>query len=219
MRSLIQIPKIKLRLGLKGNPLGNTAWGNVLRPQRSVKSAFTKGNKLASKENLSPDAHARRMAGLFKTWETQERQHRGEKVVTRKVKDERQKRKRLKLHATVAKEFREIQEIARTHATAAMRRLAEIIESPVSQDTSAIAAAAVILDRAYGKATQTSINASIDASGKTTDVTAKELDTRIEKALHRVEAITGRAPKAAESEEQPPDVRKRDRDTGGSSVH
>src|SRR5690349_19090172 len=84
------------------------------------------------------------------------------------------KRERVKLRETVAREQREIQEIARKNAQAAMERLADIVEHS-HNETAAIAAAQVILDRGYGKANQTNINATIDANGKATDVSNKEL--------------------------------------------
>lgn len=133
-------------------------------------------------------------------------------------KDERV-RKRIRLKETVAKEAREIQDIARTRAVAAMNRLAKIIDDPASKDSDAIAAIAVTLDRAYGKASQTHINANIDANGKDSEISDQELKTRIEKAIKRVNELTGGTAKAPESKEQPTDIRERDRDTGGSTLH
>ncbi len=180
---------------------------------------FKDGNTYAARANMSPESDQRRMQGLFKAWGNKVRRQRGEDFVTAREESAGGRRLRRRLRESVAKEIREIQEIGRRHAESAMRRLAEIVENPESQDTAAIAAAQVLLDRTYGKASQTNINANLDANGKPTDVTSKELDTRIAKALKRVEDITGGATQAAKSQERPADLRKRDRDPGGSSVH
>ena len=127
-------------------------------------------------------------------------------------------RKRVRLRTTIAKEAREIQEIARTHATAVMDKLAEIVGNS-HNESAVIAAGQVLLDRAYGKSAQTNINANVDTHGKNTDVSQGELDKRIEQTLKRVEAITGGAPKAPKSEERPSDVRQLDRDPDSSSLH
>ena len=128
------------------------------------------------------------------------------------------KRRRIRLRENLQAEAREIQNIARTYAVSAMEKLADIVENS-QQDSSVIAAAQVIFERAYGKATQTSINANIDANGKPTEVTSKELDSRIAETLKRVESLTGGTPQAEKGEERPADLRVGDRDTGGSSVH
>lgn len=169
---------------------------------------FHCGNREAAAENMSAASHARRIQGMFKAWETKARIDRGENIMGVREKRVQRRRVRAKLIVTVAKEAREIQHIARTHAQAAMKRLASIITDYESQDTAAIAAISVLLDRAYGKANQTNINANLDANGKPAEVTGKELDTRIEETLRRVEALTGGAPKEAPRKELPPDLRK-----------
>lgn len=178
-----------------------------------------KGNRFAAQENMSPTAHGRRIRGLFKTWSVKDRKSRGEKITRARVKQMMKIRRRRRVLENVAKEAREIQHLARTLAVTAFERLTKIIENEESNDASAIAAAQVILDRAYGKATHTSINAHIDANGKPSEITAKELDTRIEAALKRVESITQREAKAPDSEEQSPDLRKRNINPGSSTIN
>lgn len=126
------------------------------------------------------------------------------------------KHPRVRLRETVAREAREIQDFARKHATAAMERMAYIVNNPASPENAQIAAAAVILDRAYGRPTQTNTNLNIDANGKPTEVSTSELDRRIDEALRAVEALTGRARKAAKGKEQPADLRERNRNPDGS---
>lgn len=180
---------------------------------------FVKGNKLCSKANLTPEQHQKRMEALMRGWQTSARKRRGERVVTAETKKRTRIRKRIRLRETVAKEAREIQEIARQRAVSAMNRLAEIIDNPASKDSDAIAAIAVTLDRAYGKATQTNVNANLDANGQNKDISATELNQRIEKALKRVAELTGGKPEAPPSKDRPADLRKRNPDTGSSSVH
>jgi len=126
------------------------------------------------------------------------------------------KHPRVRLRETVAKEAREIQDYARKHATAAIERMALIVNNPHSPENAQIAAAAVILDRAYGRPNQTNTNLNIDANGKPREISTSEIDRRIEEALRAVEALTGRAPKAAKGKEQPADVCERDRNPDGS---
>ena len=122
---------------------------------------------------------------------------------------------RIKLRTTVAREAREIQDLARMHADQAMRRMAEIINNPHSQENLVIAAAEVIFNRAYGKPNQTNTNLNVDANGKPAEVSGTELNQRIAQALKRVEDITGRAGEAAKGKKQPANLRKLDRDPHG----
>lgn len=175
------------------------------------------GHRLSTVENMPPEAHARRMAGLFKGWQELSKEYH-EKRTMAKVVARKEKRLRVKLRQTVAREQREIQELARKNAQAVLERMAEIAQTSFNE-TAAIAAGQVILDRAYGKANQTNINASVDANGKETDISEKELNTRINQALKRVEALTRGTAKAPEGEERPADIREHDRDPDSSSVH
>lgn len=119
----------------------------------------------------------------------------------------KRKRIRLKLKKAIALEAHELQQIARENATMAMQTLAEISGNKRAPEATRIAASAVILDRAYGKASQTSITASV-TSGKANEVTGEELAKRIDTALKRVESVTKRTPKAPESQNGPTDLRK-----------
>lgn len=177
---------------------------------------FKEGNKYASKEGMSPEAHERRMAGLRKTWEQAKLKSNGVKLRnTRGVR----KMKRTKLRMTLEKELREIQAIARTHADQAMQRLAEIVNDDKQPASVQIVAAQVILNRAYGAPTTTNVNANIDANGKASEITGKELANRIDQALKRVEAVTGRVSEEGKSEERPADLREPDRDPNSSTKH
>jgi len=168
-------------------------------------------------KNMAPEAHAKRMQGLYNFWHLLSLKRQGIKVVT-KPSAGKIKRKRLKLRETVAKEAREIQELARKNAAAAMKRMAEIAQTSPNE-TAAIAAAALLLDRAYGKANQTNTNVNLDANGKATDVSQKELDTRIEKALERIDSLTRGAPKAPASEKPLIDLRQLDRDPDSTPLN
>jgi hypothetical protein len=182
-------------------------------------SPVKEGNDLAKKENMTPQAHKKRMEGMFKAWRNRTRAAQGEKFLKRADIRMQKARKRIRLKETVAKEAREIQDTARKRAQAAMDRLQEIIDSDTSKDSDAIAAAQVVLDRAYGKASQTHINANVGENGKNAEITGAELNQRIEKALGRVNQLTGGEPKEVKSPLKPGDLRKRDRNprsTGGT---
>ena len=189
---------------------------NTYRPFYRIH--FQKGNTFSLASNMSPEANKKRADGLMKSWIALARKREGVEIVSGKQLLKKEVRKRVRLRTTIAKEAREIQEIARTNATAVMEKLAEIVASS-HNESAVIAASQVLLDRAYGKSAQTHINANVDAHGKNTDVSQKELDKRIESALKRVEAITGGAPKAPKSEERPDNVREFDRDPDSSSLH
>ena len=118
------------------------------------------------------------------------------------------KREKIEDRKALILEARELQELARTNASAAMKRLVKIIQSDNAPEAAQIAAAQVILDRGYGKASQTNINASINTDGKTAEIDSSELDNRITKALERVEAITRGAVKAPAGKKRPVDLRK-----------
>lgn len=177
-------------------------------PRLSEANPFVANNKLAAAENLSTHANNKRLQALVRGWETRRRMQNGEKVVTFRQKRALIKRKRLRLKVTVAKEAAEIQEIARTHASAALERLAKIIESENSQDSTAVQAIAVMLDRAYGKANQTNVNTNVNIDGKANELTPAQLDERVTKALKRVEDLTRGTPKTPESPQRPSDIRK-----------
>lgn len=113
----------------------------------------------------------------------------------------KRKRLRMKEKKAIALEAHELQQIARENATLAMCTLVEISGNKRAPEATRIAASSVILDRAYGKASQTSITANV-GNGKTSELTADELDKRVERALKRVEDITNRAPKTKPSKKR-----------------
>jgi hypothetical protein len=118
------------------------------------------------------------------------------------------KRKRVKLEAKKAHilEAHELQRMARENATLAMETLIEISKDKAAPQATRIAASSVILDRAYGKSSQTSITAKI-TDEKATNIDSTELDTRISRALKRVEDLTNRTPKAGKSPKRPTNLR------------
>lgn len=124
------------------------------------------------------------------------------------LREEAMKRTRIKLQEkkAIALEAHELQQIARENATLAMQTLVEISSNPRAPEATRIAASAVILDRAYGKASQTSITANV-SNGKKSDLDSTELDKRISQALKRAEELTNRAPKKVEGTKRPPNLR------------
>lgn len=167
------------------------------------------GHQLAKEENMTPEAHQKRMQGLRRAHAVSALMHKkGIKYVGIKGKAKLHKQKRIRLRLTIAKEYREIQDSARRAADAVMKRMFAIVENPNTQDSAAIAAGQVILERAYGKANQPNTNMNMDMNGKTNEIGTKELDQRVAKALERIEAITGRAPTKVERQEQSADIRK-----------
>jgi uncharacterized membrane protein YccC len=163
------------------------------------------------------------MAGLFKTWANLYKLNKGITPMSKKEKQRRsrgvERANRNKVRLTVAKEAREIQEMARKSAAQAMDVAREILANPLERASDRLAAGNFITERAYGKATQTNVNAQVDANGDTKAVSAKELDQRIEKAIRGVEELTGRTGKPDPSSQRPVNVRKRYRHTSGSTVH
>lgn len=119
----------------------------------------------------------------------------------------RRKRAILKEKKAIALEQHELQQIARENATLAMNTLTEIARNKRAPEATRIAASSVILDRAYGKASQTSITASV-TNGKESDITGAELDKRISQALKRVEDLTNRTPKTRTRKKRSADLRK-----------
>lgn len=179
---------------------------------------YPKGYQGTRAENYTPEQNARRFAGLIKVWKIKDRDRKRRKEggeAYMKAEAKRIRKPRIVLRTTIAREAREIQDLARKHADQAMTRMAEIINDPNSPDNIAVAAAEVIFNRAYGKPNQLNTNLNVDANGKPKDVSGSELDQRIKEALNRVEDITRRAPKAPAGKKQPADLRKLDRNTHG----
>lgn len=182
----------------------------------------TPGNQVATLQNMHPEAHARRVAGMIRSWASHYRRRKGIKPMTKKMKRQTshdvKRGQRQKIRETVARELRDIQDIARRNAVAAMEVAKEIMANS-DKDSDRLAAANLILERGYGKATQTNVNANVNANGSAKEVSAEELNQRVGKALSRVEELTGRSTKPPASQNGPAHVRQRHRNTGGTSVH
>jgi len=118
----------------------------------------------------------------------------------------------MKEKVALALEAHELQSLARKNATLAMNTLIEISQNKRAPEATRIAASAVILDRGYGKASQTSITANV-SDGKAKDINSAELDTRISRALKRVEDLTKRTPEEGTGKKRPVDIRLADLDT------
>ena len=211
----LRIPKLfKIRnRGVIGNPL--------FAPPLKFATVFVKGNQYAKAENMSPESHARRMAGLRKTWDIYKRRSRGERVpMPVRQKHKMRHKKRVRLFAKVAKAAREIQDMARVNAEAAMQKCVDLMHDPAATPMVQLAACQAVLERGYGKPNQTNTNLNIDANGKENEVTSAELDERTAAALKRIEELTGGAPKKKARTRLPPDLRKRDGNPGGTgTVH
>ena len=167
---------------------------------------------------------ARRFEGLKKAWTTQARKavagemdgvHPYAQRKSRYMKQKPPRHPRIVLRETVAKEAREIQDMARKFASAAMNRAFAVLADPTAADTAVLQAADLILNRAYGKPNQTNTNLNVDANGKISEVSGAELNQRIKEALKRVEDITGRERQAPARKKQSADLRKLDRDPHG----
>lgn len=185
----------------------------------SVNSPFVPGNQLSTLENMPKEAHERRMAAMYKGWKTKVLQSKGVKVVTKKQKENIEIRKRVKLRETIIREAREIQDMARMAAAEAMDCLIAIMKDPDSRPNDRLNAVNILLDRAYGKATQTNVNANVDANGKESDISTAELQRRVEAALNRIEAVAGGTGEEGESQDRPADVCEYDRDPDSSTKH
>lgn len=108
----------------------------------------------------------------------------------------------------------EIQEKARQYGIDALKALREVIEKPTASDLAKISAAQTLLDRGYGRPTQTNLNTTVNTDGSPPEITDKELNRRIEETLRATEALTRvagppkRKREKIESEEGPADIRK-----------
>jgi hypothetical protein len=134
----------------------------------------------------------------------------GDGILEKAWRPKAMKRKRavLQTKKAIALEAHEIQTMARENASVAMNTLVEISKNKRAPEAPRIAASQVILDRAYGKASQTSITANVTSNGKKSDLDGTELNKRIDSTLKRVEELTNRAPKAGTSQKRPINLRK-----------
>lgn len=110
---------------------------------------------------------------------------------------------------SLIRDVREIRDQCRTIIPEAIEVLANILRNPAASDMAKIAAYHALADRGYGKPTQTNVTANVDADSKPSEINANELDARIAETLKRVERIAGGEVEAIDSQEQPPDIRKR----------
>lgn len=226
------IKKIRLNLPLHVDPnVVTPRWKPIPgvhiegRKRRvAIETLFYKpGNRAAAKENISEDANRRRVMGILKGLASQYKLKRGVALVSKaqrrqRSKDiERQAKERVRL--TVAKEARDVQDMCRQSASQAIEVARVILADPFARASDRLAAANFITERAYGKATQTNVNASVDANGNKKEISAEELDQRVATALDRVERITGRAAKPTKGPDRPVNIRKRYRHPGSSTVN
>jgi len=126
------------------------------------------------------------------------------------------KHPRIKLREKVAREAREIQNLARYYAAAGIEIAAQIMGDPTEPASARLAAVELIESRAYGRPVQPNTNMNIDANGKTSEISSTELDRRINETIRAVEALTRGKVKAPKGEKRPPDLLKRDRNPDGS---
>lgn len=221
------IKRIYLDLPLYVDPnVVTPRWKPPAGPRRRVliETTFHKpGNRLAAKENLSEDANRRRILGALRGVMSKYKISKG--ITPMKKIRRRQKSKDMERHArervrlTVAKEARDIQNMARQSASQAIEVARIILADPFARASDRLSAANFITERAYGKATQTNVNANVDANGSEKEISAEELDQRVKTALARVEGITGRTAKPQASPNRPVNLRKRNRHPGSSTIN
>lgn len=104
-------------------------------------------------------------------------------------------------------EAREAAQLARQSMRKAIERVAQILDDENASDMAAIAAFHALSDRAYGKPTQTNVNANLDMDKKTSELTGNELERRIAEALQGVERVTKRKRETLISEDGPTNLR------------
>ena len=172
------------------------------------------GVKLALKENMTENQHNRRMAGLFKTWSHWNKKRRGEYMPMKKKHSRR-------LPQAEILEARQVQELSRMAAKDVVDMYIKMVkgEDKTARAADRIAAGKELMERGYGKSISTHTNVHVDANGKLNEVSRKELITRVEESLKTVEGLTSRAKEKRDRKEPSADVRQRDGDPGGSTVH
>jgi hypothetical protein len=121
---------------------------------------------------------------------------------------QKKSRPRTKIEEQIVRDAREIKELAARHAPDAVKIIAEIMINPRSLDAVRLAAANALIDRGYGKATQTSVTATVNADGKPSEIDDKSLDERINSALTRIERVAGGAAKPPPRKKRSIDIRK-----------
>lgn len=181
------------------------------------------GESHCTTEKCTPEVNAARFANLTRLWQgiaegriiTSKKGIKRGKQVKRNKAEKKFMDPKIRLQVTAIRDAREIQDRARTMAQAAMDRAFQVLSNPNSQDSAALQAAELVLNRAYGKPNQTNTNLNVDANGKLNEISGAELNQRIKEALKRVEDITGRERQAPQSKKQSANLRKLDRNTHG----
>jgi len=149
----------------------------------------------------------RRDKGQFKKGNWQGKASQEEWINT---KDERMAQKELtkRVYTMITKTHLEMTQRAREKAEKLIELLETIAFSDDSSENAKLAAAQQLLDRAYGKSTQMNVNSNMDAGGRPKDISARDLDRRIDETIRRVEGTPERVQEEAAGPEGPPDLRK-----------
>lgn len=201
--------------------------GRVFNEKWPRKTKFVKGHRLAARENMSPQSHAKRMAGLAKASKVFQMISRlGYKALTIKTKRERKKigfkaflRHKRARQTLAVKNVREIQQIALNNSAQAMRVAVEVMNDRRARGSERLAAVDLVLNRAAGRPTQTNINASLDANAPAHEASGKELDQRVAETLNRIEKLTGGKREKKPRERKSINIRVDYRDPGSSKLN
>lgn len=102
---------------------------------------------------------------------------------------------------------RETQERARCAARDALDTLWAIVRSPISADQAKIAAAGIIFDRAYGRATQVAVTANVSDNAAPKDLNRTSLEQRIKETLSRIDGVESGETEAGSGQDGPPHLR------------
>lgn len=119
-----------------------------------------------------------------------------------------QKKLTRRVYAKVTKTHLEIQEKIRENAEALLNELLRLALDGDTSEPTKLNAIQQLMDRGYGKATQTTVNANLNADTKVKDIAANDLERRIEQTLERIEGTAGGVQEKAEGTERSVDLRK-----------
>lgn len=101
----------------------------------------------------------------------------------------------------------DIQRQARKYSPDALRALRDVLRSKMSTDLAKISAATALLDRGFGRPSQTNINAAVNTDGPPSKIEEIELNRRITDCLERIEGATRRTREKIKSPKRPVDIR------------
>lgn len=118
------------------------------------------------------------------------------------------RRQRTKIEEQIVRDAREIKDMAAKAAPSAIKTMIQIMKDKKTLDSVRLVAAQALIDRGYGKATQMSVTATVNADGKPSEIDDKELTSRINSALDRIERVAGGTRQPAPSPQRPADIRK-----------